>query len=337
MKASMKSSKARGTISGHVPATAEQQSTEASAVSSTANTVLARPPVSRVILKNLPPAADERRIRERFAQFGLVTDCRLLFTKEGRSRQIAFLGFRSADEAAKCVKGSHRTFFDTYKLNVDFADTIGSTEHRPWSKYSTGSTAYKKANPEGAAAYKKANPEGAKKSSRALAGIRDLAGRGGKTAEAAAPKDQSGPVPDTDSSAKKKIQRKKGDKSSAEGDKEDHCSAEEPDSKRRKVAEDEEVDVDMSYFQNLQCADIDDIDELDVVSGGPATNSGPTPPAAPTTSPSTSAENPHDSPPSSRDAVQHCEEEDAAAGTEDASVVSRPSLSIEVRPKKEPV
>jgi len=103
--------------------------------------------MSRVIVKNLPKHASEERLREHFAAVGEVTDCRLKRTKDGVSRQFAFVGFRREADAKAAVKGLHQTFFDTGKISVEAAHAPGSGSlARPWSRYAAGSTAHAKRN-----------------------------------------------------------------------------------------------------------------------------------------------------------------------------------------------
>jgi RNA recognition motif-containing protein len=54
---------------------------------------------------------------------------------------MAFVGFRSPDDAARALKYFHRSFMDTNRLMVEEARRVneGSTAvERPWSKYSKG-------------------------------------------------------------------------------------------------------------------------------------------------------------------------------------------------------
>ncbi|CAD7970022.1 unnamed protein product [Amoebophrya sp. A120] len=100
---------------------------------------------SRVVLKNIPPYVSEAKLRERFRAHGSLTDVKILTTKAGTSRQLAFLGFKTPEEARRCVKANHRTFFDAYKLQVEIAKPVGDTNlQRPWSKHSKGSSKFEK-------------------------------------------------------------------------------------------------------------------------------------------------------------------------------------------------
>jgi multiple RNA-binding domain-containing protein 1 len=100
---------------------------------------------SRVIVKNVPKHATEQRLRETFAPFGEVTDCRVKLTKDGRSRQFAFVGFRNPSEAKEAVENLNRSFFDTARILVELAHAPGSEAlARPWSRYAAGSSAHKR-------------------------------------------------------------------------------------------------------------------------------------------------------------------------------------------------
>lgn len=100
---------------------------------------------SRVIVKNLPKHATEKRLREAVAPFGEVTDCRIRETKDGQSRQFAFIGFRNASEAKEAVENLNKSFFDTARISVEMAYAPGSADiNRPWSRYAAGSSAHKR-------------------------------------------------------------------------------------------------------------------------------------------------------------------------------------------------
>ncbi len=109
---------------------------------------------SRVILKNIPAYMTRERLVERFGEYGQITDCKIPLGRNGTSRQIAFLGFKSAEDAKKCVSGANRTFLDTKRLTVELAEVGGSLggpatgANRAWSKYTPGTTAHKRLHPE---------------------------------------------------------------------------------------------------------------------------------------------------------------------------------------------
>ncbi|KXZ55529.1 hypothetical protein GPECTOR_2g1078 [Gonium pectorale] len=103
------------------------------------------PPSSRLCVKNIPKYVDEARLKEFFSAKGEVTDVKVLRTKDGRSRQLGFIGFKSVEEAAAAVRYYDRSYMDTMKLSVEYARKVGDGQlPRPWSKHSAGSTAQKK-------------------------------------------------------------------------------------------------------------------------------------------------------------------------------------------------
>eukprot|EP00397_Hematodinium_sp_SG-2012_P011134 GEMP01011264.1.p1 GENE.GEMP01011264.1~~GEMP01011264.1.p1 ORF type:complete len:778 (+),score=188.79 GEMP01011264.1:2-2335(+) len=116
---------------------------------------------SRVIVKNIPPYVTDKRLREHFSACGEITDCRIQTTKGedgvARSRRFCFLGFKLSAETQRCVQQMHQTYFDTQKICVEIARPVGSSDMaRPWSKYSHGSSAHKRQNPEKYAAEEEA-------------------------------------------------------------------------------------------------------------------------------------------------------------------------------------
>lgn len=91
---------------------------------------------TRLCVKNLPKHCDGARLREHFAARGEVTDAKILRTRceqrgcasvspadvqgasDGRSRQIAFVGFKTAAQASEAVRYFNRSFMDTSRLEV---------------------------------------------------------------------------------------------------------------------------------------------------------------------------------------------------------------------------
>ncbi|XP_020090297.1 LOW QUALITY PROTEIN: probable RNA-binding protein 19 [Ananas comosus] len=93
--------------------------------------------MSRLCVKNLPKYVNEDRLREFFSQKGEVTDAKIMRTKDGKSRQFAFIGFRSEKEAEAALEYFNNTFMDTRKLICEVARKVGDLNlPRPWSRYS---------------------------------------------------------------------------------------------------------------------------------------------------------------------------------------------------------
>ncbi|XP_072969704.1 multiple RNA-binding domain-containing protein 1 [Typha angustifolia] len=93
--------------------------------------------MSRLCVKNLPKYVNEDRLREFFSQKGVVTDAKVMRTKDGKSRQFAFVGFRSEKDAEEALKYFDNSYMDTSKITCEVARKIGDPNMpRPWSRYS---------------------------------------------------------------------------------------------------------------------------------------------------------------------------------------------------------
>lgn len=101
--------------------------------------------MTRLCVKNLPKSIDEGRLRKHFGSTGgEVTDVKLLKTKDGKMRRMAFIGYKTDAEAQEARSYFHGSFLDTSKLIVEEAKARGDAElARPWSKYSEGSSKHK--------------------------------------------------------------------------------------------------------------------------------------------------------------------------------------------------
>ncbi|XP_047321767.1 multiple RNA-binding domain-containing protein 1 [Impatiens glandulifera] len=93
--------------------------------------------MSRLCVKNLPKYVSEDRLREFFSQKGEVTDAKLMRTKDGKSRQFGFVGFRSENEALVALKYFNNSYLDTCRINCEVARKVGDPDiPRPWSRHS---------------------------------------------------------------------------------------------------------------------------------------------------------------------------------------------------------
>ena len=101
--------------------------------------------MSRIIVKNLPSRVKEAKLREQFSQCGVITDVRLMKTQRGVFRRFAFIGYSSDDHAQSAVDHFNKTFINASKIEVELAKPYGDDSlNRPWSKYSKGSSAFKR-------------------------------------------------------------------------------------------------------------------------------------------------------------------------------------------------
>jgi RNA recognition motif-containing protein len=115
---------------------------------------------TRICVKNVPKHVDERRLRQHFGTTGQVTDARILRTKDGQSRKMAFVGFKTPAEAQAAVAYFGGTFLDTSRLVVEVAKPRGDDSlARPWSKHSAGSSRFQKAQAQAQGAGKRPRPE----------------------------------------------------------------------------------------------------------------------------------------------------------------------------------
>ncbi|XP_059633627.1 uncharacterized protein LOC132276287 isoform X3 [Cornus florida] len=92
---------------------------------------------SQICVKNLPKYAAEDRLREFFSQKGEVTDAKLMRTKDGKSRQFGFIGYRTEHEAEEALKYFNNSYFDTFRITCEIARKVGDPNvPRPWSRHS---------------------------------------------------------------------------------------------------------------------------------------------------------------------------------------------------------
>ncbi|XP_038701815.1 multiple RNA-binding domain-containing protein 1 isoform X2 [Tripterygium wilfordii] len=94
--------------------------------------------MSRVCVKNLPKYVAEDRLREYFSQKGEITDAKLMRTKDGNSRQFAFVGFRTEREAEEAINYFNKSYLDTCRITCELARSVGDPNiPRPWSRHSS--------------------------------------------------------------------------------------------------------------------------------------------------------------------------------------------------------
>ncbi|KAG9455284.1 hypothetical protein H6P81_008188 [Aristolochia fimbriata] len=105
--------------------------------------------MSRICVKNLPRYIAEDRVRDFFSQKGEITDAKIMRTKDGMSRQFAFVGFRSEKEAEEAIKFFNNSYLDTCRITCEVARKIGDPDiPRPWSRHSAQKQSAQNANKE---------------------------------------------------------------------------------------------------------------------------------------------------------------------------------------------
>lgn len=80
--------------------------------------------MSRLIVKGLPKYLTEDRLKEHFSKEGNVSDVKLMRKRDGESRQFAFIGYKSQEDAEKAVRYFNRSFIDTARIEVQVAKTF---------------------------------------------------------------------------------------------------------------------------------------------------------------------------------------------------------------------
>ena len=112
--------------------------------------------MSRVCVKGIRKNTTEKELREAFSARGEVTDVRVMRSKDGKSRQFAFVGFRTEEEATAAQSYFHGTFIDSAKVLVESARKVGDAalekSDKARSKHTTITPAQKEAAAAAAAA-----------------------------------------------------------------------------------------------------------------------------------------------------------------------------------------
>ncbi|CAP24384.1 Protein CBR-RBD-1 [Caenorhabditis briggsae] len=104
---------------------------------------------TRLIVKNLPSTCTEQQLRKFFEKYGQISDASLKYTKEGKFRGFAFVGFLDESSASNAMAKSNQTFFNSKRLTVEECRPFGdANKPRAWSKYAKDSSAYKRAHGE---------------------------------------------------------------------------------------------------------------------------------------------------------------------------------------------
>ncbi|XP_076818672.1 putative RNA-binding protein 19 [Clavelina lepadiformis] len=84
--------------------------------------------MSRLIVKNLPSKITDDKLREKFSQYGVVTDVKLVFTKSGKFRRFAFVGYRANEEAENARNNLHKSLLNNQRMIVENCRDFGVQE-----------------------------------------------------------------------------------------------------------------------------------------------------------------------------------------------------------------
>ncbi|KAK6024499.1 hypothetical protein OSTOST_09691, partial [Ostertagia ostertagi] len=100
---------------------------------------------TRLIVKGLPSNCTEASLRKFFKKYGTMSDCTLKYTKEGKFRKFAFVGFDSEENASKALQETNLSFMGSSRLHVEECKPFGdANKPRAWSQYTKDSSAYKR-------------------------------------------------------------------------------------------------------------------------------------------------------------------------------------------------
>uniref|UniRef100_A0A7I4YHS9 RNA-binding protein 19 n=1 Tax=Haemonchus contortus TaxID=6289 RepID=A0A7I4YHS9_HAECO len=100
---------------------------------------------TRLIVKSLPSNCTEASLRKFFKKYGTLSDCTLKYTKEGKFRKFAFVGFDSEENAKKALQETNLSYMGSSRLHVEECKPFGdANKPRAWSQYAKDSSAYKR-------------------------------------------------------------------------------------------------------------------------------------------------------------------------------------------------
>lgn len=80
--------------------------------------------MSRLIVKGLPSNCTEEKLRNHFKSFGNITDCSLKYTRDGKFRRFAFVGFERDENAQEACENLHNTFMGASRLTVEIMSCL---------------------------------------------------------------------------------------------------------------------------------------------------------------------------------------------------------------------
>lgn len=85
---------------------------------------------SRICVKNIGKATKEAELRAVFGKCGEITDLKIMRRPDGTSRNFAFIGYRTADQAEAARKYFNNTFMGLSRLSVSSALKLGELDEK---------------------------------------------------------------------------------------------------------------------------------------------------------------------------------------------------------------
>lgn len=68
----------------------------------------------------------EEELKEKFSEKGSLTDVQLKYTKDGKFRQFAFVGYSTEEEAKAAISYFNKAFFKSSRIIVEQCAQIGN-------------------------------------------------------------------------------------------------------------------------------------------------------------------------------------------------------------------
>lgn len=79
---------------------------------------------SRIFVQGIPPNMSAGQLKKHFSKQGVVTDAKTL-----GNRRIGYIGYNTAEEAAKALKYYNKSYLRLSKLSVEFARPVSLHFH----------------------------------------------------------------------------------------------------------------------------------------------------------------------------------------------------------------
>ena len=86
---------------------------------------------TRICVKNLTAKCTEESIRKFFAQNGAVTDCKLLKNENGKSKRVAFVGFKYASDCKFALEKLNGSKIGLNKLKIEACKKLKDLKSHP--------------------------------------------------------------------------------------------------------------------------------------------------------------------------------------------------------------
>nr|XP_002128145.1 probable RNA-binding protein 19 [Ciona intestinalis] len=109
--------------------------------------------MSRLIVKNLPSKINEEKLKKEFEPYGTITDVKLMFSKSGKFRRFAFVGYQFTENADKAKSKLDKSLILNQKISVETCNDFGANDKvkeafQRSKKNKTGTTAEKQQKKE---------------------------------------------------------------------------------------------------------------------------------------------------------------------------------------------